>query len=1742
MARVACISLPLLPLQVLLHENPNWRELPAAVIREDKPTSPLLFVNRAAHGEGVRAGMRYGDALALVPGLRAAPVVPDTLAAARADILRVISRFTPEIEPCSFDPESFWLNAAGLTALYRTLPEWIAALKAALAREGYRSSVVVGFTRFGSYVLARLRRKSGVVPSARAERDLVHRSPAAALPLAPRTKELLRRLKIASVHDFLSLPRDAVRKRFGEEARTLFDFATSSGLLPLQPLRFEEPHVYARSFDSPIASIELLMPEIEALLDASLARAAKAGRLLAGLTVALRTEEGEERSETIRAAQPTGDRRLLLRLIRLRLSCLLASEPNAGTTLAGSRSRQRPRADLRGGIVFLELRPAETPAAGRQHELIEESGRRDLAAGARAFALLRARFGNETVARASLRDSHVPERRFALEPLDRPALPRAGGIVGSPARPFPAVRRVFLSPAAALAPSAEQILTHDPVLLQDAWWSDHPVDREYLFVTRDGETHWLAYDRLARRWLLHGVVDGVDERASPVPLEAERRHEARQPAQLRPAAARSSRPQPEARRSAATRPARSQAAGRQERFPSRADAPAYVPLWCKSSFSFLEGASHPEELVEQAAALGLPALALTDRDGVYGIVKGYARMRALAGSDPAACAHGAGGTTVDALFGESGGAAAGAPGARAAGAYPRLIVGAELTVDPGGAEGAARATFARAAGTSRPPRGPRLLLLAADHTGYQNLCSLISAGRLRSPKGQSSVTVEEACARAKGLIALWTGGEETLPALADAFRGRLYAIVARHRWFGDPERERTARRAAARFDLPLVAANEVLYHDRSRKPLQDLLTCIRHGVTLEGAGTLLAPNAEHDLKSTADFARLYRDDPALVARTLEIAERCTFSLSEIEYRYPEEAAPAGLTTPQWLRSLTYEGARSRYGGEVPPEVAAQLERELAVIEELRYCGYFLTMWEIVQYCRRNGILCQGRGSAANSAVCYCLGITAIDPVRMDLLFERFLSHERAEPPDIDLDIEHNRREEVIQHMYRTYGRDRAAMVANVIRYRYRSAVREVGKALGVPAASLDRCARLLPHWEGDGLAQAVKEAGLDPDLPAHRHLLELTQAIVGFPRHLSIHPGGFLLGSEPVNRIVPIENATMPGRTVIQWDKEDVETLGLFKVDLLGLGALTHLDYSFRLLAKHYGVDLSMATIPAKDDETFAMIQRADTIGIFQIESRAQMAMLPRLLPACYYDLVIEVSLVRPGPITGGMVHPYLRRRQKKEEVVYPHPRLEPVLKKTLGVPLFQEQVMKLAVVAAGYTPGEADQLRRDMAAWRLAGKIEKHRTRLISGMRANGISEEFAEGVFQQIRGFGEYGFPESHAASFALIAYATAWMKCHYPAVFFCALLNAWPMGFYLPSTIVEDAKRHGVRVLPVDALTSDWDCTLEPAAPGVSSDTRASADRRNTPAFRATAEPRAPAHVPAFAVRMGLRYVKGLSKGDWERIAAARGSSAAHAALEGAAPAGASPAAGHGPVLGARDGAEQGAAACVARPRSIADFAAASGLARDTLEQLAESGALAGFGIHRRQALWEVLGAAAPPARATPGVRGPASDIAIPHGPPLADFPEEPAALAAPTHAEEITWDLATSGHSARGHVVELFRAQLAAEGLPDSAAVNRLPDKTPVSFAGYVICRQMPGNAKGVVFMTVEDEAGVVNVVAWKKVFARYRTLILTSWFLGVTGRLQSSDGVVHLVAESFWRPQIEGCGSDRSLALDSHDFY
>ncbi|MBW2463219.1 MAG: error-prone DNA polymerase [Deltaproteobacteria bacterium] len=1079
----------------------------------------------------------------------------------------------------------------------------------------------------------------------------------------------------------------------------------------------------------------------------------------------------------------------------------------------------------------------------------------------------------------------------------------------------------------------------------------------------------------------------------------------------------------------------------------------YVPLWVKSNYSFLEGGSHPEELVARSHELGLPALPITDRDGVYGLVRAHVKAQELGAE---------------------------------------TLCGAQVTVEREG-------EFE----TEEAGRG-LMILLARTRKGYGAMCRLLSEGQQRCPKGEGRVTADAArrAGAGDGLVALFTDAamvREVAPAYGDG----AYALVTRHLSAREIRREQDLRAAAALLGVEVVAGQEVLYHERKRRPVQDVLVCIRHGVTLSGAGTRIRENAEHAIATPAAFRELYADDPASVDRTIEVAARCSFRLRDLDYRYPAEAPPEGYKEQGWLEHLAFEGARRRYPDGVPVDVTKQLKRELGIIGSLEYGGYFLTMHEIVEWCGEQGILCQGRGSAANSAVCFCLGITAIDPVRMDLLFERFMSRERGSPPDIDLDIEHSRREEVIQHVYERYGRRHAAMVANVIRYRARSAVRDVGKVLGFPATDLDGIARLLGHYSGTLDLETLGAAGLDVGSPAVRQLLAITAEILDFPRHLSIHPGGFLLGAEPVDTLVPIEPATMEGRTVIQWDKQDVEDLGLFKVDLLGLGCLTAVRRSFALLRDHGVADLSIATVPAEDPATYAMCTKGDTVGVFQIESRAQMAMLPRLKPKTFYDLVIEVAIVRPGPIQGDMVHPYLRRRKGEEEVSYPHPCLERVLDKTLGVPIFQEQVMKLAVVAADYTPGEADQLRRDMAAWRSKGRIEQHRERLVGRMMEKGIPQDFAERVFSQIEGFGEYGFPESHAASFALLAYVTSWLKCHHPGAFACGMLNAQPMGFYSPSTLIEDVRRHGVRVRPVDVQESRWDSTLE-------------RDEEST---------------GGFALRVGLRQVSGLGEREkgalegWSVQVRAMSASREHRQALPAPREAAS-------RLGTTSSRSRlGQPPAAPSREHLEHFVRTTRLSQRALVRLAEAGALDGFGYGRREAIWQVRGLA----------RHAQDPLPLTPAPRRVAFP----VLRPP---EAVAWDFRSSHHSTRGHPMGAYRKALEQRRCPAARELNQMPDGRRVRYVGMVICRQRPGSASGVTFFTLEDETGLVNVVVWRQVFERRALLGKTAKLLGVSGKLQVADGVTHLVADDIFAPELNAGEGDRDaleaeeVAPPSRDFH
>ena len=1034
--------------------------------------------------------------------------------------------------------------------------------------------------------------------------------------------------------------------------------------------------------------------------------------------------------------------------------------------------------------------------------------------------------------------------------------------------------------------------------------------------------------------------------------------------------------------------------------------PAYAELHCLTSFSFLRGASQPEELVERAAALGYAALAVTDECSVAGAVRAHL----------AAKEHGL-----------------------------KLLVGTELVL------------------TGAEQTGPKLVLLATSRAGYGNLSELITRGRRSAPKGSYRLMREDLDRGLDDCLALLVPSPSSLPPsrgeaewLAERFPGRAWIAAELH--CGPDDRARlTGLRALARTaGLPLVAAGDVHMHVRSRRRLQDVLTAVRLRCPVRECGHALFPNAERSLRLRMRLAQLY--PPELLAETLRVAERCDFSLDELRYEYPAELVPSGETSASWLRRLTEDGLAWRFPGGVPDHVRSLVEHELALVADLRYEPYFLTVHDLVRFARARGILCQGRGSAANSAVCYALGITEVDPARMSMLFERFISRERNEPPDIDVDFEHQRREEVIQYLYAKYGRDRAAIAATVITYRPKSAIRDVGKALGLDPAQVDQLAMSRAWWDHWRVEpEKLADDGFDAASPGVLQLCELVNALVGFPRHLSQHTGGFVIARGSLERLVPVENAAMPDRSVIQWDKDDLDSLGLLKVDVLALGMLSAIRRAFDMIGERRGASFTMTDVPAEDPATYEMIRAADTIGVFQIESRAQMAMLPRLRPECFFDLVIEVAIVRPGPIQGGMVHPYLRRRQKLEPVTYPSAAVRQVLERTLGVPIFQEQVMQLAVVAAGFTPGESDALRRAMAAWRRKGGLEPFERRLKDGMRKRGYPPEFAEGVYRQILGFGEYGFPESHAASFALLVYVSAWIKRHHPAAFCAALLNSQPMGFYAPSQLVQDARRHGVEVLPVDVLASDWECTLE--------DQEGGREKGGGP-----------------AMRLGMLMVKGLSAAGAERVVAAR------------------------------------------RERPFADvddLARRARLDARDLKCLAAAGALNRLAMHRRRAYWDVAGIEP----ATPLLRE-------------APVIEAPPRLPPPTEGEDLVADYASLGLTLGRHPLALLRDRLARQRLATAEEIRRLPHGSFTRACGIVTGRQRPDTASGVVFVTLEDETGYVNVVVWASLAERQRRELLGARLMAVHGVIEREGEVVHLVA----RRLVDASAALGRLITRSRDFH
>ncbi|MEL6257900.1 MAG: error-prone DNA polymerase [Pseudomonadota bacterium] len=1038
----------------------------------------------------------------------------------------------------------------------------------------------------------------------------------------------------------------------------------------------------------------------------------------------------------------------------------------------------------------------------------------------------------------------------------------------------------------------------------------------------------------------------------------------------------------------------------------------YAELQVTTNFSFLRGASHADELVRAAKAEGLSAIAVTDHNSLAGAVRMHS----------AAKEHGV-----------------------------RLVVGARID----------------------PVDGPSFLCFPTDRAAYGRLSRLIAEGKMPKDvaKGDCRITLAQIKAAAEGQIfialspeRLDAAFEATLSRLAAVWPGRLY-LAASFRYRGR-DRERLALLAGlgARAGAPLVATNDVLYHGPERRPLQDVMTCIRERTTIQEAGFRLEANGERHIKSPAEMTRLFKGFEPALARTLEIVERCRFSLDELAYEYPDEPVPPGKTPQEHLEDLAWAGADDRYPGGAPNDVVDQIRKELGLIAHLNYAPYFLTVHDIVAWARAQGILCQGRGSAANSAVCFCLGITSVDPAQTSLLFERFLSKERKEPPDIDVDFEHERREEVIQYVYGRYGRTRAALTATVISYRPRSAVREVCKALGLTEDIAAAMAGTVWGSWGSGLNdEQIKRIGLDPTNPMVRRAILLTRQLIGHPRHLSQHVGGFVLTRGPLVETVPIGNAAMEDRTFIEWDKDDIDALGIMKVDVLALGMLTCIQKAFDLIALHKGERYDLATIPAEDPAVYDMLCNGDSLGVFQVESRAQMNMLPRLRPRKFYDLVIEVAIVRPGPIQGDMVHPYLRRRKGLERVDYPKPapqhgpsdELEKILGRTLGVPLFQEQAMQIAIDAAKFTPDEANGLRRAMATFRKVGTIQNYQDKMVDGMVARGYQPDFAARCFDQVKGFGEYGFPESHAASFALLVYVSSWLKRRHPDVFCAALLNAQPMGFYAPAQIVRDAREHGVEVRPADVNFSDWDCTLEP------SDSEW-----------------------GFAVRLGLRLVDSLGEVEAEAICAARGA-----------------------------GYEDPSAI---RRRAKVD--------RGALEALAAADACRSMGFDRRQALW--------------AVRGDAKDKALPlfAAVDTAEQGDEPeTALPCMPQSEHVVQDYQTTRLSLKDHPMRFLRQRYGDLGALTTQAACARANGARVCTAGVVLVRQKPGSANGVVFITLEDEVGIANLVVWPKVLERFRPVVMGARILFVKGRIQTADNVTHIVANEL----VDRTGDLNLLSEDAH---
>ncbi|WP_415357033.1 error-prone DNA polymerase [Halioglobus sp. Uisw_031] len=1031
---------------------------------------------------------------------------------------------------------------------------------------------------------------------------------------------------------------------------------------------------------------------------------------------------------------------------------------------------------------------------------------------------------------------------------------------------------------------------------------------------------------------------------------------------------------------------------------------SYAELHCLSCYSFLRSASHPHELVERAAALGYRALAITDECSFAGIVKAHVAAK------------------------EAG---------------IQLIIGSELRLE----------------------EGIRLVVLVPTRDAYSELSGLISMARRRSPKGEYRVTLRDVIFHLKRCFLIW------LPQMNDenshAYGLQLKRLCKDRLWLGvnhllgnnEVQRYLRLQQLAQELDIPMLACGDVRMHTAKRKPLHDVFTALYHSTSIAQLGRRRLGNSQQHLRTIDKLQWLY--PPALLDQTLHIARLCNFSLDELRYEYPEEVVPSGYSANQYLRELVTTGSDARWPRGIPTKIQQSIDKELALIEELHYEYYFLTVYDIVRFARSRDILCQGRGSAANSVVCYCLFITEVSPEQISLLFERFISRERDEPPDIDVDFEHERREEVIQYIYDKYSRKRAALAATVITYRSRSAVRDVGKALGLDPVFVDDLAKSMAWWDRSAdLNKRFEEQGVASHSQQAELFYSLVQQILGFPRHLSQHVGGFVITRSPISTLVPVENASMAERTIIQWDKEDIESMGLLKVDILALGMLSAIRKSLQMVQRYCPTIKTLSDIPKDDPSTYRMLQIADTIGVFQIESRAQMSMLPRLKPECFYDLVIQVAIVRPGPIQGDMVHPYLRRKQGLELASYPDDAIKEVLERTLGVPIFQEQVIKLAMVAAGFSGGEADQLRRAITSWGRNSKLLTFEEKLTQGMIERGYNEDFARRLFEQIKGFGGYGFPESHSASFALLAYISAWLKRHHPAAFVVGLLNSQPMGFYSPSQLIQDARRHGVTVLSIDVNHSDWDHQLL--------DSRSA--QQNQP-----------------ALRLGLRLVRGLSRQGAQRVVEARQ---------------------RNPF------------------RQISHLRQWAALNKRDMEALADADALQSLSGHRHQSQWQIMALEQP----KPLLRDEQYQNA--------SYFDDGVQLPAPQIAEEVLSDYRATGLTLRAHPLSLLRDRAPFNRCKRHTDLASIGHKRFVRIAGLVTCRQRPGTASGVLFLTLEDETGNSNIVVWERTQQHFRQALMNGKLLLVNGIVDTKDNVTHVIAGALYDYSHEL----DNLSVRSHDFY